>query len=81
MLRFRLPYPLKLPISLPPPSQEIGVDMLPRVEPVDESTSTLKALTGARLGQARSYLLGQRACGPAVEAAAAAPACGAEAQH
>lgn len=27
--------------------QEIGVDMLPRVEPVEESTATLKALTGA----------------------------------
>ena len=26
--------------------QEIGVDMLPRVEPIEESTSTLRALTG-----------------------------------
>lgn len=32
-----------------PAPQEIGVDMLPRVEPVEESTSTLKALTGAWL--------------------------------
>jgi hypothetical protein len=26
--------------------QEIGVDMLPRVEPVEESAATLRALTG-----------------------------------
>ena len=55
LLAYRLPWAAMaslLTSALLPATavQEIGVDMLPRVEPVEESTATLKALTGAPAG-------------------------------
>ena len=61
-----------LPCPALPAAQEVGVDMLPRMEPVPEQPETLKALTGGRVvcravGEARWVLGAARlpACSPA----------------